>query len=303
MDRLAAVCAEHLSLQASRCPQIWVLDGDLGDSYRLNTFSEVWPDRFVPCGIAEQNMVSMAAGMAACGIHPWVFSFGAFLAYRAADQIRVSVAQTRLPVALVGSHAGGLCGRNGKTHQAIGDIALVRAISGLHVWTPCDPDDTRFCVDEVLRAKLPAYIRLPREEVPCLPGSAGCLRWLTPITDNIILCSGLSARWALDVSARLNAQERRVSVLHLARIEPIPEELTTLIDSAHSWFVIEDHVRTGGLCEAVVTAARRFPTAWFGWPQRWMGGSGDSINLLESCGLTPEAIAYDIHVRLADGVC
>src|SRR5687767_4405253 len=94
-------------------PELVVLDGDLADSDGAIHFARACPERFLMAGIAEQNMVSVAAGMAACGLRPWVFSFAAFLCYRAYDQIRVCLGQTRQPVVLVGSHAGGLSGRNG----------------------------------------------------------------------------------------------------------------------------------------------------------------------------------------------
>ena len=121
--RLADHCGLHLSRLAETDERIRVLDGDLADSDGALHFAERHPDRFLMAGIAEQSMVSVAAGMASCGLRPWVFSFAAFLCYRAYDQVRVSVSQAGQPVTLVGSHSGGLSSRNGKTHAALNDIA------------------------------------------------------------------------------------------------------------------------------------------------------------------------------------
>jgi len=302
--RLAAACVRKLIAAAACDPKLWVLDGDLADSYAGTEFAEQWPERFVMAGIAEQNMVSMAAGMAACGLKPWVFSFAAFLAYRAADQIRVSLAQTRMPVALVGSHAGGCGGRNGKTHQCVGDLALFGALPGMHVWTPCDAADTAFATEAILRTARPSYLRAPREGCPDLPGAPGSLRWLSEPSSNIIVANGLAAHWALEVRDELARRGVAVSVLHVAQFVPIPSALAAVIAEARRWFVIEDHVRHGGLTDILAQATHQLPHAWFGWPAAWTGGSGDACGLRALCGLDATTIANSImraghwdHVR------
>jgi transketolase len=141
LERLGKIVSERLTLAAAKDSSIWVLDGDLADSYGADAFAAAHPDRFISAGIAEQSMVSVAAGLAACGIRPWVFSFAAFLTYRAYDQIRVGISQTGLPVALVASHAGGCGGRNGKTHVALNDVALMASLPRIAIWTPADAGD------------------------------------------------------------------------------------------------------------------------------------------------------------------
>jgi transketolase len=296
-ERLAAVCAHELLQRARSDPRIWLLDGDLADSYGAMAFAETLPERFIMGGIAEQNMVSMAAGMAACGARPWVFSFAAFLAYRAADQIRVSVAQTGLGVTLVGSHAGGCGGRNGKTHQSIGDLAVLGAMAGMQVWTPCDPRDVCHAMEAVLGTARPSYIRAPRDPCPELPGAPGPLRWLTQPSDHILLCNGLSAQWALGTRDVTRSMGLQLGVLHLGRFAPPPPALHEEIANARRWFVIEDHVRLGGVADQAAHLVGRQPDAWFGWPADWSGGSGSSAELRESCHLGDREVAEVIASR------
>ena len=296
-ERLAAVCARELVEMARADPRIWLLDGDLADSYGAMAFAQALPERFIMAGIAEQNMVSMAAGMAACGARPWVFSFAAFLAYRAADQIRVSLAQTGLGVTLVGSHAGGCGGRNGKTHQSTGDLAVLGAMAGIQVWTPCDPPDVQHAMAAILSTSGPGYIRAPRDPCPALPGAPGPLRWLTPPCDLILLCNGLSAQWALGVSAVARDLGLQLGVLHLGRFSPPPAALHEEIANARRWFVIEDHVRLGGVADQAANVVGRHPDAWFGWPADWAGGSGSSRELRESCHLGDTEVAATIAAK------
>lgn len=299
-ERLAAVCARELLERARIDPRVWLLDGDLADSYGATAFAEALPERFIMGGIAEQNMVSMAAGMAACGARPWVFSFAAFLAYRAADQIRVSLAQTGLCVTLVGSHAGGCGGRNGKTHQSTGDLAVLGAMAGMQVWTPCDPPDVCHAMEAILGASHPSYIRAPRDLCPALPGAPGPLRWLTPPSEHILLCNGLSAQWALGAAEVAKAMGLQLGVLHLGRFSPPPPALHAEITHARRWFVIEDHVRLGGVADQAAHLVGRQPDAWFGWPADWAGGSGSSAELRQSCHLGDREVAEVIASRWGD---
>lgn len=293
--RLASVCVQELRCLARTDPALWVLDGDLADSYDATDFEAEFPDRFVMCGIAEQNMVSFAAGMAACGARPWVFSFAAFLAYRAADQVRVSLSQTDMPVVLVGSHAGGCAGRNGKTHMATGDLAVFTALPGISVWTPSDPAETRFAVQSISRSPGPAYIRMSREDLAPLPGEPALVREIYSGGDTLIVASGLAAHWALELAERLATMGREApTVLTVARVKPLPEQLIARISAARRFHVVEDHVRAGGLADAIGRAAGRQPDGWFGWPDGWTGSGSESV-LREAAGLTTRA--------MADAVC
>jgi transketolase len=293
-ERLAAACVRSLVSHAARDEGVWVLDGDLADSYGALEFAKAWPSRFLMAGIAEQNMVGVAAGMASCKLRPWVFSFAAFLAYRAADQIRTSVSQTFLPVTLVGSHAGGCGGRNGKTHQCVGDLAVMGGMPGIDVWTPCDRGDVEFATESILSRKSPAYLRTPRELCPSLPGKPAVLRWLTEESDMLLLANGLSAHWALEVHSLLALRGIRLGVLHAGRFTPLPPSLGEIVRKARHWFAIEDHIQHGGLADAVARASGRLPRMWFGWPPDWSGGSGHAAALRRQCRLDAESICSSI---------
>src|SRR4051812_32039274 len=139
MVRLGHTVADYVSSLACADDRIWVVDGDLGDSYGLDDAAiRKLGDRFIQAGIAEQTMVGLAAGLAACGLRPFVFSFAAFLCCRAYDQIRVCVSQTELPVVFVGSHAGGCNASNGKTHSIVNDVAIMATLPNVDVWAPAD---------------------------------------------------------------------------------------------------------------------------------------------------------------------
>lgn len=297
-ERLASVCSRRLLQIAQNDPRIWLLDGDLADSYGATEFARELPSRFVMAGIAEQNMVAMAAGLAACEAKPWVFSFAAFLAYRATDQIRVSVAQTGLQVVLVGSHAGGCGGRNGKSHQSIGDLATLGSLPGMTIWTPCDPNDVAHVMEGALTQRRPTYIRTPRDPCAALPGTPGALRWLTAPASHVIVCAGLAAHWALEVRNQLGDKGLEVGVLHVGRFAPPPSELRDELSVAQYWFVVEDHVRHGGLGDLAARLMGRQPDGWFGWPSDWSGGSGASQALRASCQLDSEQIARTIASKL-----
>lgn len=298
MKRLATHCVDYLVEVGASDHRIWVLDGDLGDSYGMQRFAERFPERFLMAGIAEQNMVSVAAGMASCGARPWVFSFAAFLVYRAADQIRVSISQTKMPVALIGSHAGGCAGRNGKSHQSISDIAVIGGLPGITIWTPCDSKDVRFVVDNILKSNSPAYIRMPRDDLPCFPVTSGEVRQLAPTAPDAIVACGIATHWAMEVQELLARAGFEVSMYHVNRILPAPHVLRDVVKTARRLFIIEDHVRHGGLAEIIGRVWKRYPDLWFGWPSDWEGGSGESFALRAACGLDAHSIARAIVFEL-----
>ena len=132
---------QALAELANEYPELVVLDGDLANSTRADIFAEAHPDRFFEMGIAEQNMIGVAAGLATVGFVPWISTFAAFVAKRALDQIRVVVAQPHLNVKLCGSYSGILTGKTGKTHQSVEDIAVFRAMPGVTTIAPADGDE------------------------------------------------------------------------------------------------------------------------------------------------------------------
>lgn len=296
--RLGEHCAQQLVRLAEHDSRIWVIDGDLADSNGAAAFAAAKPERFLAAGIAEQSMISMAAGMATCGARPWVFSFAAFLAYRAFDQVRVSVSQSRQPVALVGSHAGGCSGHNGKSHSAVNDVALMSSLPDVSVWAPAGPEDVRYAVDEIYREGRPAYLRLPREPLVDPPGPAATWRWLTARTRTILLGTGRGTHLAVAGARALAEQGVNVSVAHCQRIVPLPADLLAALVDAEKVFVVEDHSTFGGLASLVRATGLSVEVRALGWPPDWTGESGADDDLLAAYGLDGPGVAEAVRKAL-----
>lgn len=289
--RLADHCGLYLSERARVDPRIWVLDGDLADSDGAGHFAEHHPERFLTCGIAEQAMVSVAAGMASCGLRPFVFSFAAFLCCRAYDQIRVSVAQTRQPVTLVGSHSGGCASRNGKTHAVLNDVALIASLPGVEVWAPAGPAEARFACRTVLGRSGPAYLRLPRRPLDDLPGEPAPFRWLSEPAPVALLGTGFGTHLAFEAQRLLAAGGSPVGTLHCPQVAPLPGGLGEALDTVRELFVVEDHARFSGLAARLRELDPPCRIHSVGWPPAWPGQSGEDHELLRLHGLAPEQIA------------
>lgn len=304
MNRLGFVCGETLSKLANSDRHLWVIDGDLADSDGAEPFALAHPDRFVAAGIAEQSMVSIAAGLASCGKRPWVFSFAAFLCYRAYDQIRVGVSQTNLPVVLVGSHAGGCGGRNGKTHIAINDIAVMASLPGIGIWTPGDAVDTHTAVREISdNREGGAYLRLPRCPVPLLPfrQDKDCA-WIGEPSEIAMISCGMASQWAVQAQTILaDTYGLKAGIIHIRKIWPlVPADLLPLLAGVRHAIVLDDHYEFGGLATCLRTALPTPPLSpslsleHWGWPAGWCGQSGSEADLLSAHGLHPEDLARRI---------
>lgn len=296
--------ADHIGLAladaAEHDSSVFVLDGDLADSDGAMHFAQRHPQRFLMAGIAEQGMVSTAAGMADCGLKPWVFSFAAFLCYRALDQVRICLSQAKQPVALVGSHAGGLSGRNGKTHAAPNDLALMLSLPNMHVWAPADAGDAALCVRDCLANPAPVYIRTPRKpfaQEERLQGDAAPARWLTPPAPLSLVSTGLATHWAMAALRCLQAYGIEAGLLHCARLKPHPP-LASLLQDVERIMVVEDHSRFGGLASLVASQLPGQQVRAFGWPEDFTGKSGSDEALLSHYRLTGPLLAEAIRARL-----
>lgn len=287
--RLGDHCGLILSAMARSDLRVWVLDGDLADSDGAVHFAQEHPERFLMAGASEQCMISVAAGMSACGLRPWVFSFAAFLCYRAYDQIRVCVSQARQPVTLVGSHSGGCGGRNGKTHLALNDIALMSSLPGVEVWAPASPADLRFAMEQILRSESPVYLRLPRAPVRDIRGPAGLCEWIAPRCELNIISTGLGTHFALRAVEALHLRGERVGLLHCCRVSPLPDEARRLAQESSRLVVVEDHYTTGGLASLLRECSGGRICA-LGWPPGWAGKSGSEEELLALHGLDSTGI-------------
>jgi transketolase len=295
MMRLGDHCGKYLSLRAATDKSIWALDGDLADSDGAIHFANEWPERFIMAGIAEQSMVSMAAGMATCGFRPWVFSFASFLTYRAYDQIRVCLSQCRQPVTLVGSHSGGLTGRNGKSHASLNDLALMLSLPYFQVWAPADPADVRFAMDRIMALSDPAYLRLPRRPADELGGVPGAVRVLHPPAAITMVSTGLGTQLAVNAYQyacdRMSMNVIDIGLIHCLQLSPFPaDQLSQLLKGVKKIIVVEDHLIFGGLASLVRALAPPGDIVSLGWPPDWHGQSGEDHLILELHGLSPAQI-------------
>jgi len=294
--RLADHCGQYLSELATLDSRICALDGDLADSDGAIHFAQTHPERFIMAGIAEQSMVSLAAGMASCGRRPWVFSFGAFLCYRAYDQVRVCLSQSRQPVTLVGSHTGGCSARNGKTHASLNDIALMASLPNMHLWSPADPEDLKFAMRNILADDNPAYLRLPRRPLEQeLPGPPSLYRWSGEPTRVAMLSTGLGTHLALAAQAKLAQCGLDIGVLHCLLVSPLPPGLLEELKNVDTLFVVEDHYRFGGLASIIQHSGFQGQVISRGWSNSWTAQSGSDEKLLEMHGLAPHQLAEAVY--------
>ncbi|MBA3336730.1 MAG: transketolase family protein [Chloroflexia bacterium] len=293
---------------ATRYPELVVLDGDLANSTRADIFAEALPERFFEMGIAEQNMIGVAAGLATTGFVPWISTFAAFLAKRALDQIRVVVAQPQLNVKLCGSYSGILTAKTGKTHQSIEDIAIFRAMPGVATIVPADAVELRSAMAVMMETPGPVYLRLTRDPSPVIFPSGYQFRLGEGMTlrdggDVAIISTGVQTVRALEATQLLAAEGIDASLLHLPTIKPLDiERIVAVAEKTGAVVTAEDHSIIGGLGGAVAeTLGEHHPTplSRVGWRDTY-GESGPNDALLEKYGLTPRHIAQAAKHLLAN---
>jgi transketolase len=292
---------------ADRYPELLVLDGDLANSTRADIFAAARPGRFIETGIAEQNMIGMAAGLATVGFVPWISTFAAFLAKRALDQIRVVVAQPHLNVKLCGSYSGILTGKTGKTHQSVEDIAVFRAMPGVVTLAPADGNELRACMDAMMEHDGPVYLRLTRDPSPIVfpPDhhfEIGKALMLREGSDVGLIGTGVQTVRVLEAAEILEAQGVSAAVLHIPTLKPLDvEAIVALAERTIAIVTAEDHSIIGGLGGAVAeTLAEHRPTRMARIGIRDVfGESGPNDAILEKYGLTARHVA-DAALALLD---
>ncbi len=235
-------------------PRVVVLDADLAKSTLTSRFAEKFPERFFDCGIAEQNMVGMAGGLALAGKVPFVNTYGVFLAGRAWDQIRTSVCYGDLNVKIVGAHGGLSVGPDGATHQALEEIALMRVLPGMRVIVPCDSNEAYKATLEAAKLEGPVYIRLGREPTPVITKPEAPFRFgrgevCRGGKDIVIFACGLMVYLSLLAAEKLEKKGVSARVVNLHTVKPIDERLV---------------VRAARECGAAVTCEEHQVMAGFG---------------------------------------
>ncbi len=239
--------------------RIVVLDADLASSTNTKAFADKFPDRFFQLGIAEGNMVGVAAGLALAGKIPFAASFACFLAGRF-EQIRVSVAYNRANVRLVGTHAGVGIGEDGYSQMGLEDLALMRSLPNMLVLQPADAVETEAAVEYLVRHQGPAYLRLTRQKVadvspPDYRFACGKVVVLRPGRDLTLAASGAVVAHALGAAERLAADGVDVAVVNVHTLKPL--DATALADlgaRTGAILTVEDHAIVGGLGSAVCEA-------------------------------------------------
>ena len=290
---------EALAELGAERPDLVVLDADLAHATTTCVFGDKYPDRFFNLGIAEQNMMGVAAGLAISGFTPVASTFSIFGAGRAFEQVRNSICYANLNVTLALSHNGLTVGEDGGSHQSVEDISLMRSIPGMTILVPCDAVEMRKALRAAVDHPGPVYIRVTRppapyfteDDAPFQIGKANTLRYGGDIT---IIATGLMVYQALLAAAQLEQEGIHATVLNMHTIKPIDH--AAIIDAAHKTgrlITVEDHSVIGGLGSAVAEVLAE------GCPARLLrmglqdcfGQSGTPDSLLEHYGLTARHIA------------
>ena len=239
-------------------PNLVVLDADLANATKTNTFQKAFPERHIDCGIAECDMMGIAAGLSTVGKIPFASSFAMFAAGRAYEQVRNSIGYPHLNVKIGATHAGITVGEDGASHQCLEDIALMRVIPGMVVINPCDAVEARAAVQAALEYVGPVYLRFGRAAVPVINdndnykfeiGKGVLLREGTDVT---IVATGICVPEALEAAEKLAADGISAEVINIHTIKPLDEEL--IIKSAKKTGKVvtaEEHSIIGGLGGAV----------------------------------------------------
>lgn len=293
---------EALAALGKENEKLVVLDADLAGATKTSTFKKAFPNSFFDFGIAEADMICAAAGFAFSGFVPFASTFAIFGAGRAFEQIRNSVAYPGANVKLAFTHAGLSVGEDGGSHQALEDIALMRELPGMTVFSPCDAAETVKAVKAALEIEGPVYLRLTRpgtddvtdETTPFVPGKAVTLR---EGKDAAIFATGLMVPRALKAAELLSADGVDTAVVNFHTIKPLDEECVLAYNSSVRAIVTaEDHFITGGLGSAVAEVIAGKGGARFdrvGVADRF-GQSGSPDELYREYGLTPQHLAEKV---------
>ena len=292
---------ETLKELGAQIPEIVVLDADLSASTKTAVFAKAFPDRFFDTGIAEGNMMSVAAGLAASGKIPFASTFAVFGAGRAYEQISNSICYPNLNVKVAVTHAGLTVGEDGATHQMLEDIALMRALPNMTVVVPADAAETAQVIRWAASYQGPVYIRMGRAKVedvisPDAEFVPGKSTTLADGSDVTIMACGIMTQQALQAAKMLAEEGISARVINMSSIKPIDE--AAIVKAAKETGAIvtcEEHTVMGGLGSAVAEVVVRqcpVPMAMVG-TEDVFGQSGKASEVLKVYGLTPEHIALE----------
>lgn len=289
---------EALAELGAQNEDVVVLDADLSHATMTCLFAEKFPERFFNIGIAEQNMINIAAGLSTMGYIPFVSSFAIFCTGRAYEQIRNSITYNKLNVKIGATHAGITLGEDGGSHQAFEDLALMRVIPGMTIIVPSDANETVKAVKAASELKGPVYLRLARlpsivfdKEYPFEIGKANVLK---EGQDLVIFACGIMVDEAIEAALELEKQGINAAVVNVHTIKPIDSEtVLRYANTCKNIITVEEHSSIGGLGDAiadVLIGKGDFRFKKIGINDRF-GQSGKPLDLLNEYGLTAKNIA------------
>ncbi len=299
------VFGETLLQLGKKDPRIVVLDADMGRSTKASKFSELFPDRFFQMGVAEQNMVGVASGLASVGLVPFVVSFAAFIK-RALDQIRVLIAQPGLNAKIVGAYSGFSSSRSGKSHHAIQDMAIMRSMPNMWVVSPVDILELRAVMEVIAEHVGPVYLRLIRgpspvvttEGTPLHPGRGVVLR---KGKDVAIMSTGIETVRAVEAVRVLESNGVDAYLLHLPWVKPLDKEAVVEAASLTGAVVVaEEHNLIGGLGSAVAEVlGEELPTPIkrVGIPDMYADSDSEE-DLAEECDIGVSSVVSAVYQML-----
>jgi len=286
---------------------IVVLDADLSRSTMTKYFGEKFPERFIQCGLEEQNMMSIAGGLAASGKIPFASTFAVFAACRAFDQVRVCIAQPKLNVKVVATHGGITVGEDGASHHAIEDLSLYCSLPGFNVVVPADGIETAEAVKTAVATTGPFYIRLGRPKFPAVNDAnyrfnLGKSLMLRDGRDATIIACGIMVSKALEAADTLAPKGIECRVVNMSTLKPLDEK--AIVDASTQTgaiVVAEEHLLHGGLGSRVAQAVAREKPVPMGFVaiNDVYAKSGKPDELLQKYGLTAEAIEQAVKTAVS----
>ena len=287
------------------------LTADLSESVRTHLFAKKFPERFFEVGIAEQNMISVASGMAAMGKIPFAASYSVFSPGRSWEQIRTTVAYNEQPVIVVGSHAGVTTGPDGGTHQALEDIAITRVLPKMTVISPCDHIEAEKAVLALSKKPRPTYLRLARDKTPVIttpetPFEIGKGQLFYEPEENKIDVGIISTGWlthtAIKVAKEFEERGINVAVLNISTIKPLDDEaVISLAKKSRAIVTVEEHQIAGGLGGAVSELLVQnfpIPVEFVGMKDKF-GESGEPMELIDVFGMDDNGIVAAVEKVLS----
>jgi transketolase len=307
MKALRDVFGDTLVSLGASDPNVVVLDADLANSTKADKFAKMYPGRFLQMGIAEQNFVGVAVGLASLGYVPWLSTFTVFFTHRALDPIRMLVAQTHANVKIGAAYAGVMTGLTGKTHHDVQDLAIMRAMPDMTVVAPADAIEGEAIIRWATEYEGPVYVRLARDASPNIfdeqyrfvPGKTISLK---EGSDVLLISTGPQSVRCLQAAELLHGEGISAGVLHVPSIKPVnKEEIVSAAEKAKVVVTVEEHTiygGLGGLVAEILSEASPRRVVRFGIEDRW-GESAPNDYLLETFGMSAARLSERIQKLVA----